>query len=71
VKVKDSGLMKPCLVAKKEPAKPPNMAPSANAVSLTSSDVDADGAAGDLILAQGFPGAADRQAPQPMVKASW
>src|ERR1700704_1155223 len=33
-KVKDSGLMKPCRVAKKAPAKPPNMAPVANAVSL-------------------------------------
>src|SRR5207248_9529539 len=33
-KVKDSGLIKPCRVAKKAPAKPPNMAPVANAVSL-------------------------------------
>src|SRR5437879_4427628 len=33
-KVKDSGLMKPCLVAKNAPAKPPNMAPVAKAVSL-------------------------------------
>src|SRR5712675_2085716 len=33
-KVKDSGLMKPCRVAKKAPAKPPNMAPVANAVSF-------------------------------------
>src|SRR5260370_2807979 len=33
-KVKDSGLIKPCLVAKKAPAKPPNMAPVAKAVSL-------------------------------------
>ena len=33
-KVKDSGLMKPCRVAKNAPAKPPNMAPMANAVSL-------------------------------------
>ncbi len=33
-KVKDSGLMNPCRVAKKAPAKPPNIAPVANAVSL-------------------------------------
>ncbi len=33
-KVKDSGLMKPCRVAKNAPAKPPNMAPVANAVSF-------------------------------------
>ena len=33
-KVKDSGLMNPCRVAKNAPAKPPNMAPVANAVSL-------------------------------------
>ena len=33
-KVKDSGLMKPCRVAKNDPAKPPNMAPMAKAVSL-------------------------------------
>ena len=35
MKVKLSGEMKPCRVAKKAPAKPPNMAPVANAVSLT------------------------------------
>src|SRR4029078_11912878 len=34
MKLKDSGLMKPCLVAKKEPSNPPNMAPVAKAVSL-------------------------------------
>ena len=34
MKVKDSGLMKPCRVAKKAPAKPPNIAPVANAESL-------------------------------------
>ncbi|WP_299006112.1 hypothetical protein [uncultured Caulobacter sp.] len=28
-KVKDSGLIKPCRVAKKAPAKPPNIAPAA------------------------------------------
>src|SRR5215510_8728307 len=33
-KVKDSGLMKPCLVAKNAPAKPPNNAPVANAESF-------------------------------------
>ena len=33
-KVKLSGLMKPCRVAKNAPAKPPNIAPIANAVSL-------------------------------------
>ena len=34
MKVKLSGLMKPCRAAKKEPAKPPNIAPRAKAVSL-------------------------------------
>ena len=34
MKVKLSGLMKPCRVAKKLPAKPPNMAPMAKAESL-------------------------------------
>ena len=34
MKVKLSGLMKPCRVAKKLPASPPNMAPMANALSL-------------------------------------
>ena len=35
MKVKLSGLMKPCRVAKKQPAKPPNIAPIAKAESLT------------------------------------
>ena len=35
MKVKLSGLMKPCRVAKKQPAKPPNIAPIAKADSLT------------------------------------
>ena len=35
MKVKLSGLMKPCRVAKKQPAKPPNIAPMAKAESLT------------------------------------
>ena len=34
LKVKDSGEMKPCRAAKKTPAKPPSMAPSAKAESL-------------------------------------
>ena len=34
MKVKDSGEMKPCRAAKNEPAKPPNIAPMAKAVSL-------------------------------------
>ena len=34
MKVKLSGEMKPCRAAKNDPAKPPNMAPMANAVSL-------------------------------------
>ena len=34
MKVKLSGLMKRCLAAKNEPAKPANMAPTAKAVSL-------------------------------------
>ena len=35
MKVKLSGLIKPCRVAKKQPAKPPNIAPIAKADSLT------------------------------------
>ena len=65
LKVKHSGLMKPCRVAKNAPAKPPNMAPIANAVSLVVGGVDAERAAGDLVLAQRLPGAADRQPAQP------
>ena len=34
MKTKDSGETKPCRVAKNDPAKPPNMAPMAKAVSL-------------------------------------
>ena len=33
-RLNDSGEMKPCRVAKKEPAMPPNIAPMAKAVSL-------------------------------------
>ena len=56
--------MKPCRAAKKTPAKPPSMAPMAKAESLTLVDVDAQRLAGDLVLAQRFPGAADRQLAQ-------
>ena len=65
MKVKLSGEMKPCRAAKKQPAKPPNMAPSAKARELGVGGVDAERAAGDLILAQRLPGAPDRQASQP------
>ena len=34
IKVKLSGLIKACLVAKNDPANPPNIAPIANAVNL-------------------------------------
>ena len=33
--------------------------------------VDAERAAGDLILAQGFPGAPDRQLAQPQASRNW
>ena len=64
MKVKLSGLTKPWRTAKNEPAKPPNIAPSANAVSLVLRRVDAERAAGDLVLAQSLPGASDRQPPE-------
>ena len=57
--------MKPCRAAKNEPAKPPKQAPIANAVSLVVGGVDAERAAGDLVLAQRLPGAPDRQPAQP------
>ncbi len=65
MKVKVSGEMKPCRAAKNEPAKPPNIAPMREGRELGVGGVDAERAAGDLVLAQRFPGAADRQAAQP------
>ena len=65
LKVKLSGLTKPWRTAKNEPARPPKKAPSANAVSLVLRGVDAERPAGDLVLAQRLPGAADRQPAQP------
>ncbi len=61
MKVKLSGLMKPWRVAKKEPAKPPNMAPRRKRRELGVGRVDAERPAGDLVFAQRLPGAADRQ----------
>ena len=71
MKVKLSGLMKPCRVAKNEPAKPPNMAPMAKAVSLVLVVLMPSDAAGDLVLAQCFPGPADRQAAQAQTSPNW
>ena len=64
-KLKLSGETKPWRAAKKEPAKPPNMAPDREGGELGVGGVDAERAAGDLVLAQRFPGAADRQPAQP------
>ena len=64
MKVKLSGLMKACRVAKNAPAKPPNMAPMREGRQLGVGRIDAERAAGDLVLAQRFPGAAERQAAQ-------
>ena len=61
--VNDFGLMKPCRAAKNAPAKPPNMAPMANAVSLVFTVSMPERAAGDLVLAQSFPSSPDRQPP--------
>ena len=61
MKVKLSGLMKAWRVAKNAPAKPPKQAPMANAVSLVIGDVDAERAAGHLVLPQCLPGPAQRQ----------
>ena len=64
MKVKDFGLMKPCRAAKNAPAKPPNTAPMRERRQLGVGRVDAERAAGDLVLAQCFPGAPDGQAAQ-------
>ncbi|MEJ1975313.1 MAG: hypothetical protein WDN49_03835 [Acetobacteraceae bacterium] len=53
------------------PAKPPNIAPMEKAVSLVTVDVDAEAAAGDLVLAQRLPGAAQGQAAQAQGGPSW
>ncbi len=65
-KFTDSGLMKPCRAVKKAPAKPPNNAPIAKAVSLLLVVLMPSDAAGDLVLAQRLPGASDRQPAQPV-----
>ena len=65
MKVKLSGLTKPWRTAKKDPAKPPKNGAEREGREFGVGRVDAERAAGDLILAQGFPGAADRQPPQP------
>ena len=57
--------MNPCRAAKNEPAKPANIAPIENAESLVLVVSMPSDAAGDLVLAQRFPGAPDRQPPQP------
>ena len=64
MKVKISGLMKPWRVAKKVPAKPAEHRADGERGELGDGGVDAERAAGDLVLAQRFPGAADRQPPQ-------
>ncbi len=65
MKVKHSGEMKPWRAAKNEPAKPPNIAPMRERGELGVGGVDAERAAGDLVLAQRLPGAPDRQPAQP------
>ena len=65
MKVKLSGEMKPCRAAKNEPAKPREHRADGERRELGVGGVDAERAAGDLVLAQGFPGAPDRQPPQP------
>ncbi len=63
--MKLSGDMKPCRVAKNEPAKPPNIAPIANAVSLVLTTVDAERLARDLVFPHRLPRPPDRQPPEP------
>ena len=65
VKLTDSGLMKPWRAAKNAPAMPAEQRADREGGELGVGGVDAERAAGDLVLAQRLPGAADRQAPQP------
>ena len=65
MKVKLSGLTKPCRTAKNEPAKPPNMAPSAKAVSLVLVVLMPSDRQAISSSRKRLPGAADRQAAQP------
>ncbi len=64
MKVKLSGLMKPWRVAKKLPGQAAEHGADGEGGELGDGGVDAERAAGDLVLAQRFPGAADRQPPQ-------
>ena len=57
--------MKPCRAAKNEPAKPREHRADRERGELGVGGVDAERAAGDLVLAQRFPGAPDRQPAQP------
>jgi hypothetical protein len=63
MKVNDSGVTRPWRAAKKLPAKPAKQAPRVKA-ELDHGRVQAQRAAGDLVFAQRFPGAADRHAQQ-------
>ena len=64
MKVKLSGLMKPCRAAKKRAGEAAEHGADGKGGELGVGGVDAERAAGDLVLAQRLPGAADRQAPQ-------
>jgi len=64
-KVKDSGEMNPCRAAKNDPAKPAKHRAHREGGELGVGGVDAQRAAGDLVLAQRLPGPPDRQPPQP------
>ena len=57
--------MKPWRAAKNEPAKPREHRAHGKGGELGVGGVDAERAAGDLVLAQRLPGAADRQPAQP------
>ena len=65
LKVKDSGLMKPCRVAKNDAGEAAEHRADREGGELGVGGVDAERAAGDLVLAQRLPGAADRQPAQP------
>ena len=65
MKVKLSGLTKPWRTAKNEPAKPPNIAPSANAVSLVVVVLMPSDRQAISSSRKRLPGAADRQPAQP------
>ena len=64
-KTKDSGLTKPWRAAKNDAGEAAEHGAGGEGGELGGGGVDAERAAGDLVLAQRFPGAADRHAAQP------